>query len=625
MRARAPTEVTPTDREANWAVGVAAGLYLVGALLCATGALLPELRAPWAIAAVGILATATSALLFGVWHRDRGTLTIAFLADLWGIVLIATLCAGSSGASSPFALIYMFAIGHAAAFQPRGRLYVVAAAGLVAFLAPIAYEEGVSTLFAAVACMGIVLALLTSAAVHFALNRIREQRRRLQVLSAASASLDRSLDPSETLRAISRMAVPELVPVCLVDVLDGTGSIGSTAAAATDPGLAREIEAAPPARPLANLRLDGVANLLDEPSGGRPAGTPESGAAGAGPPNGRSRVHGVGPRAQAVDGHEHAAVMEPAGYVCEVAFPMLARGRIHGMITFWGPRTGPPFDKGLVSVLEDLSGRAALAYDNARLYAERAQVARTLRRSLMPSALPTIPGLELASYFRPMGAGSEVGGDFYDVISDDEGCWLIVGDVCGKGAEAAALTGFVRHTTAAYARETDRPGHVLTRVNRAMLEQDFEGCFATAILTRMRFRPASVEVTVALAGHPAALIARSDGDAGELGGSGKLLGVFPDADIEEAFTVMGPGDALALYTDGLTEAHAPAQVLSVGQMVERLRNSPRRSPQDAIDALLGLIGPDTRVGDDIAILAAQVATGRGGRKPATRPAQVAAG
>jgi GAF domain-containing protein len=603
MRARAPSEVAPTDREANWAVGVAAGLYLVGGLLSATGALLPELRAPWAIAAVGVLALSTSALLFVLWAREQGTLTIAFLADLWGIVLIATLCAGSSGSASPFALIYMFAIGHAAAFQQRGRLYTVALASLVAFLSPLVYEEAVSTQFAAVACMGIVLALLTSAAVHFALSRIREQRRRLQILSQASGSLDRSLDPAETLRAISRMAVPELVPVCVVDVLDGTGSIGSTVAAAADPALADEIEASPAARPLSDLHLDGVANLLDEPApaGGLPAGADRGRSNGSSEP----REHEL--LAEVVDGHAHAAVMERAGYVCEIAFPMLARGRIHGIITFWRPGAERPFDRGLVSVLEDLSGRAALAYDNARLYAERAQVARTLRRSLMPSALPTIPGLELASYFRPMGAGSEVGGDFYDVISDSEGCWLIVGDVCGKGAEAAALTGFVRHTTAAYARETDRPGRVLTRVNRAMLEQDFEGLFATAILTRMRFRPTKVEVTVALAGHPAALIARSDGDAGEFGASGKLLGVFPDADIEEAFTVMKPGDALALYTDGLTEAHAPTRVLSVSQMIERLRGAPRSSPQDAIDALLGLIGTDTRVGDDIAILAAQVA------------------
>ena len=96
-------------------------------------------------------------------------------------------------------------------------------------------------------------------------------------------------------------------------------------------------------------------------------------------------------------------------------------------------------------------------FDNARLYAERARVAQTLRRSLMPAALPAVPGLELASFFRPMGAGSEVGGDFYDVFGDGDGCWLVVGDVCGKGAEAAALTGFLRHTTVAYAREADQP------------------------------------------------------------------------------------------------------------------------------------------------------------------------
>src|SRR5205807_5494605 len=122
----------------------------------------------------------------------------------------------------------------------------------------------------------------------------------------------------------------------------------------------------------------------------------------------------------------------------------------------------------------DLTGRAALAYDNARLYAERAHVARTLRRSLMPAALPSIPGLQLESYFRPMGAGSEVGGDFYDVFADRDGFWLVVGDVCGKGAEAAVLTGFLRHTTAAYAREGTGPARVLARVNHAMLVHDFE-------------------------------------------------------------------------------------------------------------------------------------------------------
>src|SRR5208282_2123518 len=96
-----------------------------------------------------------------------------------------------------------------------------------------------------------------------------------------------------------------------------------------------------------------------------------------------------------------------AGYVAAGTYPMTARGRTYGLISYWRRAEQRPYDLGLLSVLEDLSGRA-----------ERAQVARTLRRSLMPASLPDIPGLELASYFRPMGAGSEVGGDFYDVISD---------------------------------------------------------------------------------------------------------------------------------------------------------------------------------------------------------------
>ena len=132
-------------------------------------------------------------------------------------------------------------------------------------------------------------------------------------------------------------------------------------------------------------------------------------------------------------------------------------------------------------MLEDLTGRAALAFDNARLYAERARVARTLRRSLMPAALPEVPGLDLDSYFRPMGAGSEVGGDFYDVFADRDGCWLVVGDVCGKGAEAAVMTAFLRHTTVAYAREgapprggarARQPGDARTGLRRALRDRD---------------------------------------------------------------------------------------------------------------------------------------------------------
>ncbi len=583
----------PSDAEARWAIDVAAGLYLVGAALCASVALQPHPRSVIGVAVIAVLAVLTALALIAAARRGAG-LRLAFAADIFGIMLIGPLCAWGGGARSPFALIYIFAIAHAAAFQLRSRLYIVYGASLLAFLAPLLYESNVGSSFAAIACVGIVLALLTSAAVNLALNSIREQRRRLRFLIQASAGLDRSLDPAQTLRSIAAMAVPQLADACVIDVFGDSGGVESTVAAAADPTVALEVERSGPGGAGAPAR-DSLERLLGDAL------------LAAGRPRLRARARDSADNGEPAEEPErHAAQMLAAGYAPAAAFPMVARGRTHGVISFWRQQHARPYDRGLLAVLEDLSGRAALAFDNARLYAERAQVARTLRRSLMPSALPVIPGLELASYFRPMGAGNEVGGDFYDVIGERDGCWLMVGDVCGKGAEAAALTAFVRHTTAAYAREVARPGLVFSRVNRAMLEQDFNGCFATAILARARFHGSHLELTLAAAGHPAALLARADGEVLELGGAGTLLGVFPETDIEEVSTVLRRGDALALYTDGLTEAHRPRGLVSVAQMLESLQHAPRRTPQDAIDALVGLIDPARGVRDDIAILAAQV-------------------
>jgi sigma-B regulation protein RsbU (phosphoserine phosphatase) len=184
----------------------------------------------------------------------------------------------------------------------------------------------------------------------------------------------------------------------------------------------------------------------------------------------------------------------------------------------------------------------------------------------------------------------------------------VVGDVCGKGAEAAALTGFLRHTTVALAREGRGPAEVLSRVNQAMLEQDFEGRFATAILAHLQFGEAGVKVTIAMAGHPPGLVVRAGAGAEELGQHGTLLGVFPDPLIEEASTVLEPGDMLVLYTDGLLEAHAPARMVTVAEMIEQLGGTSPRTAQQAIDALLELVEFDDPVRDDIAMLAARIAT-----------------
>jgi hypothetical protein len=442
-----------------------------------------------------------------------------------------------------------------------------------------------------VACVGIVLALLTAWVIHLALEGMREQRRRLEFLIGATANLDASLDPAETLRKIARTAVPELAELCVIDLLDDHGSVGSSVVAAQDPLVAEGVERMRRAFPLDIHGTHPVAQVLD------------------------SRVPYVvhdmtnnGALQQAAQSDEHERFMRDAGYRSAAVFPMIARGRTHGAVSFLHLSSDASYGPDQLALLEDLTGRAALAFDNARLYAERVHVARTLQRSLMPAVLPVIGGLELVSCFRPMGVGNDVGGDFYDAFRDEESAWLVVGDVCGKGAEAAALTGFLRHTTVALAREGRGPAEVLSRVNQAMLEQDFEGRFATAILAHLRFGEAGVKVTIAAAGHPAGLVTRLGGGVEELGEHGTLLGVFPDPLIEEASTVLEPGDLLVLYTDGLLEAHAPARMVTVVEMIEQLERTSPGTAQQAIDALLELVESDDPVRDDIAMLVARITT-----------------
>lgn len=577
-----------SSREARAAIGIAAALYVVGAVLCATAVLLPHVSSPAGVAGVAVAALLTAGALLIAFLRRRGGLGLACVADLWGVVLVALLCAASGGASSPFGLIYFFALGHAAAFQPRGRLVLVSVAVLLAFLAPLAYTD-VSTTFGAVACVGVVLALLAAGVIHLALNRMRAQRRSLEFLIGATAKLDSSLDPAETLRKIAHTAVPELAELCVIDLLDRRGSIEDTVAAAVDPAVARGVERMRKAFPLDMSGTHPVAQVL----------------AGAAP----RVINDLTDRTtlqEVAQSDKHQQFMRDAGYRSAAVFPMVARGRTHGAISFLHLGNDARYEPDQLAVLEDLTGRAAMAFDNARLYAERAHVARTLQRSLMPEVLPVISGLELASCFLPMGAGHEVGGDFYDAFGDRDNCWLVVGDVCGKGAQAAALTGFLRHTTVAHARQGISPSEILAQVNHAMLSHDFDNRFATAILAHLQFLKAEIEVTIAAAGHPAALVARAGGPVEEFGDRGTLLGVFSDPIIEEVSTILKPGDMLAMYTDGLLEAHAPDRALTAQQMIDHLTQTSLRSAQDAVDALVKLVDLDGYVRDDIAILAAQV-------------------
>lgn len=191
---------------------------------------------------------------------------------------------------------------------------------------------------------------------------------------------------------------------------------------------------------------------------------------------------------------------------------------------------------------------------------ERARVlAETLQQTLIPPRPPQVPGLLIDGAYRPAGNGREVGGDFYDVFQIREGEWVVaIGDVCGKGAAAAALTAFVRHSIRFQAVLTSDPAEVLRRVNEGLLHHDSDR-FCTAAVLRLKRDGSQWQARVAVAGHPLPLLRTGD-TVRDLGVPGSLLGVLPEAEIVSVLVPLGVRDSVVLYTDGVTEARSGADL-----------------------------------------------------------------
>jgi len=240
--------------------------------------------------------------------------------------------------------------------------------------------------------------------------------------------------------------------------------------------------------------------------------------------------------------------------------PLLARERTIGAITLVSSRPDRRYDRDDLLLAEDLAYRCALAADNARLYRGRSEIARVLQRSLLPPHLPEIPGVEVGAEYLSVGEASEVGGDFYDLINAVEDGWICaIGDVRGKGVEAASVTALARYTIRAVTLKNNRPSEILAALNEAMLRQLPEDRFCTAACVRLEPQdgPAGVGVDVSRAGHPPPLLVRPEGTVEEVGCSGRVLGVFPEAELGDTSLRLMPGETLVLYTDGVTEARSP--------------------------------------------------------------------
>ena len=373
---------------------------------------------------------------------------------------------------------------------------------------------------------------------------------RLAFLAEASSDLASTvLDLETTLARVVDLAVPRLADGCAIHLVDERGQATAVAASHLDPTKAGALR--------------------------WPAETADRSGVGAVIRTGERELHHQVPDHVLVGlarDDEHLDALRAAASGAMAVLPLCSQNRALGALSLVAG-SGRSIDAADLALAEQLAVRAATAIENARLFAERSRVARSLQASLLPPGLPTVPGLELGARYAPAGEGVEVGGDFYDAFAMEGGRWLlVVGDVRGKGVDAAAVTGLARHTIRSIAMYEPRPSAILAHLNRVLLAAEADRVAALRTydetpwdLTEPRFctvavavvepTPDGAQVVVCSGGHPLPLVARADGRVEAAGRPGSLLGAAPEIDLYDVFLGLAPGESLVCFTDGIVERH----------------------------------------------------------------------
>ncbi len=416
----------------------------------------------------------------------------------------------------------------------------------------------------------------------------RTRRGRISFLAEASDLLAGTLDQDKTIALAAQLVVPRLANWCAVYLVDDRADRADTADGvnrangAGGAGRAHGDDGVP--RPAYvwhsdEGRADALGALLDQVP----------------PPDVPSRA---GALRWSLSGLTSSALPPGAAELASDAVwccPLVARGRVLGAFVIGRPQ-GDRFPREAVEMVEDLGRRAALALDNARLYSQQLQTSRALQRSLLPPEVPRVPGVDLAVEYEAAGEGNEVGGDFYDVFQVGEGRWrFAIGDVCGTGPEAAAVTGLARYTMRILARERRGIAAVLDRLNRLILDEGPRARFVTLVhgeivtaeqgyypngsaaagsaasghggASRNGARsarpgpPRRTRVSLVCAGHPLPLLLRAHGRPVPAATSQPLLGVLDDVAFRSKAVELDPGDVLLCVTDGVTERRHAGRLL----------------------------------------------------------------
>ena len=428
---------------------------------------------------------------------------------------------------------------------------------------------------------------LAEIAVRAADNE-RLQRERLEFLGQINEALNASVTVREVMSNVARRSVPRLGDWCTIHVLPrDDGRVPEIEVAHVDPAMvdyALELQERFPYSPdaptgVASVIRTGVSEFYPEISNDLLASI------------------------DAADDARELVERLDLGSVITVA--MKKRGRVVGALQFVATTQSRRYTPDDVALAETLAGRIASSIENLRLHEAQREIAHTLQRSLLPDSLPMIPGIDAAVRYWPNGEVTEAGGDFYDMFTLDDGrVAVVLGDVCGTGPAAAALTGLARHTVRDSAWHGDDHEAVLNSLNRAV-RRSGNHTYLTCVYATIESTADAIGVTLACGGHPLPVLVKGTG-ATTIGIPGTLLGVFDDVAFQTATVELSPGDVLVFHTDGATDVRPPF-ALSDDEWTELVSEAAGQGGTaddiaSRISTAIEMILPFASRNDDIALL-----------------------
>jgi len=429
---------------------------------------------------------------------------------------------------------------------------------------------------------------------------VRAMTRRMDLVIAVTRLLldNRTFSEALTIQRCARLLAGDIASWVIVDI-ERSGL------------LRRQFVIGPPGEP---SRVLARTVRGDNP---QPGSTPEQ-VYSAGTPVLLAHVEDTGILGCAPDGTPLLILLGVTGLL---SVPITDGTTVYGALTMARTPAEGRFDLADLALAEVLGQHLGVAIRVDRMFRQQSVVAEALQGSLLPARLPDVPGLDLSAAYVPASEGLEVSGDFYDVFPVQDDVWAItIGDVCGKGQEAAAMTAAARHAIRVLARWNPDPADVLAKVNEVMLAGDYEDRFVTAKLAYLRWDGRRVRVELASAGHPGPAVVRPDGRVDVLSGGGLPLGLFPDAEPAITKLELTEGDLLFFYSDGVTDARNQDMRYFEDSLADELAGLAGRSASETTRMVQGLVTAfsQEQLRDDMTILVVRVMDAPGG---AARPAQ----